>query len=449
MAEQQQIDIHKSLLLRQSEADYVTVSPETGTRQCANCRFFCPAGTWIDGNQVSIPTCALVENYPLAILATGFCNRHETIPEDANEIAPMAVVIVEDDVERGFQSPVPVQPNMLKRWFGSKSPPATHVWRSASGLREGVIVTSNGYKDRENEHVATEALKDYVRGCYDDSGNWKGDNRFLFYHGIDIGEVVAAGVVKGFLVEIVRERPGIVPEIIWDYWEDTAKDSSVQWGASHGFRAPPKKDATYVRIDKKETSVLDVADAANLATYSGVLPMSNESKHLDAAFAKRGVKDASKLLAEKGINAVVDVLAQAGEVAKNAGGSPGAGEPAPTQQRDYTKLLELLIDTIDEQAGETDTLKSTVEALKQTAETRQKAADTGAQEFAALKKSHEALQKQVSDFMADTPKRASEDSRTQLSGEDEKKAREEIEKRTTRYDPAFPGMQVPLEEGGQ
>lgn len=443
------IDIHKSLPLRQSEVDYVPVSPETGTRQCANCRFFCPAGTWINGDQVSIPTCALVENYPLAILATGFCNRHEMLPENANEFPPMEVVIVDVDAERSYQSPVPVQPGMLQRWFGSKAPPATHVWRSASGLREGVIVTSNGYKDRENEHVATEALKDYVRGCYDEDGNWKGNNRFVFYHGIDIGEVVAAGVVKGFLVEIVRERSGIVPEILWDYWQETGTDRTVQWGASHGFLAKRQGD-TFVRIDKKETTVLDVADAANLATYSGVLPMSNESKHLDAAFAKRGIKDASKLIAEKGLNAVVDELTRLGEVAKGAGGNSGAGTPpAPAQQTDYTKLFELLMETIDEQAGETTALKATVEALKQQAETRQKAADTTASDVQALKAGLEAQTKRLDGFLADTPERASESTRTKLSSDDEAKAKADIEKRTTQFDPSFGSMNVPLPEGGK
>lgn len=450
-------DFHKQLPLRQSEVNYTTVSPQTGEKQCANCKWFQPTGANpVSDGWIPLAACSIVEPYPPAILATGYCDKHKGLPMDASEPEPesMPAVDVEGDVERGYQSPVPVQAGMFRRLLGQQNPSATYIWRSASGLREGVIVTSNGYKDREEEHVATEALKEYVRNAYEDNGDWKGDNRFQFYHGIDIGEVAAAGVVTGFLVEIVQERPGIVPEVLWDYWQETSTDKSVQWGASHGFRAQ-RKDDTYVRIDKKETTVLDVADAANLATYSGVLPMTNESKHLDAAFAKRGIQDASKLIAEKGLNALVEELRKRGEVAKGkhtkAEGSEEADAPAEKAEGesvDFTQLITELLEVIANHQAELDTLKASDEAAVQEAEKRKKSADATASDVQTLKSGLEALKKQLADFKADTPRRASEDSSTQLSGDEEAKAKRDIEARTKTFDPMFPGMQVPLKEAG-
>lgn len=451
--------------LRQSEVDYVTVSPETGSRQCANCRFFCPAGSYSPVSNDYIPTsaCALVEGYPLAILPTGFCNRHEALPEDANEIEPMAVVIVEDDsVERGYAAPLPAKAPLLKRVFGAKDPPATTFLRAADGARLAVIVTSNGYMDREQEHVATKALEEYVESQF--KGNdWHGDNVLDFYHWhpLDIGDVIAAAVLDGFLVEVTKERTDSpIAGLIWDYWQKTSEDGSVVWGASHEFQAKRDGD-TFVRIKKSRTSVLDIHDAANLLTFSGVLTMSKEVVHMDKIF---GFEGAAQLLREKGINALNDELRKRNIQAKGldkpdaagAGGTrAGAGLP-PGSVIDYTPLLEQLIETADDQQKSIDTLTlvnesqaAEIETLKQAGEQRVKAASDTTTRIDGIAKQVDEQKKRLDTFMADAPRRASEDPATRLSSEDEAAAKANIEKRNVQYDPLFPGMNVPLKESGQ
>lgn len=266
----------KSLLYRQSEVDYTTVSPETGVRQCANCRFF--AASHMEYGMGEEPhlceaSCAIVEPYPLAILPTGMCNKHDMMPANSDEVPPTAVVIVEeeeDDVEMQV-TPVAAKEGGVLRLF-RKAPPATLIYKGAEdGLRRMVVITSNGYKDRENEHVATKALERYVQESYNDQDEYIAANKHLFYHKLDIGDVISADVINGFLVEVTRERADSeIAAKIWDYIERTSADKSVVWGASHGFRAKLSGD-TYERIDKKETTTLDVEDAANLGTLSGVL----------------------------------------------------------------------------------------------------------------------------------------------------------------------------------
>lgn len=445
---QQQIDGRKAILHRQSEVDYVTVSPETGSRQCANCKWFCPAGSYspVSSDVIPVAACVIVEQYPLAILPTGFCNEHVTQPPDANEVPPMEVTIVEVDVERGYIAPPPAKAPFLKRIFGAKDPPATTFLRDSSGARLAVIVTSNGYQDREQEHVATKALQEYVESQFKDNA-WHGDNVLDFYHwhSLDIGDIVAAAVLDGFLVEVAKERTDSpIAALVWDYWQKTSEDGSVVWGASHEFQAKRDGD-TFVRIKKSRTSVLDIHDAANLYTYSGVLNMSKEVAHMDKVF---GFEGAAVMLRDKGINAVNDELRKRGIVAKGVD-KPDTPALPPGSVIDWTPLFTQLIDTADEHQKTIDAQAQELTALKTAAETRQKAADTAASTLVNVQNEVAALKKQLADFKADTPRRASEDEATRLSGEDEKKAREEIEKRTTQFDPRFPGMQVPLEEGGQ
>lgn len=268
----------KSMSYRQSEVDYMTVSPETGVRQCANCRFYRPAHMEYSGDGDSYlmdASCAIVEPYPLAILPTGMCNKHDLFPVEENEVEPMAVVIVEeadDDVEMAYATPKKIRAPVLRRMLGAGDPPQTLIWKDIDGLRRMLIVVSNGYEDRENEHVATRALQQYVKEAYADD-EYVAGNKLLFYHKgvLDIGDVISADVIDGFLVELAKERgDSPLATKIWDYIEQTASDGSVQWGASHGFRAV-KRDNTYVRIRKKETTVLDIRDAANWYTFAGVM----------------------------------------------------------------------------------------------------------------------------------------------------------------------------------
>lgn len=153
---------------------------------------------------------------------------------------------------------------------------------NASGLRHMLIVTSNAYRDREREIVSEKALNDYVDSCWEGE-IFKGDNPLLVWHAGDpIGDIVFSDMFGPFLVEVARERPnapvdladeGEAPFVVqikavWD-----ALERETDSAASHAFfpLASDRKDGTYWRIYKRETSVLPRFAAANLLTDSEVI----------------------------------------------------------------------------------------------------------------------------------------------------------------------------------
>jgi hypothetical protein len=106
------------------------------------------------------------------------------------------------------------------------------------GERMMFLVSSNAYKDREQEIVRQKALEEYVK-------NFTG-NKLLWWHGGDaIGKIIDAQMVGAFLVEVAKELPNRAINLarkandepmrttikeVWDFIED--KDSGVNWGAT-------------------------------------------------------------------------------------------------------------------------------------------------------------------------------------------------------------------------
>jgi hypothetical protein len=77
--------------LEQSEVNY---TPDyAGTEHCASCRWFAPSG------EFGSPSCHLIATWPAPILATGYCDRHETAP--IYEPQPLQVEIVEASASVG------------------------------------------------------------------------------------------------------------------------------------------------------------------------------------------------------------------------------------------------------------------------------------------------------------------------------------------------------------
>lgn len=172
--------------------------------------------------------------------------------------------------------------------------------------------------------------------------------------------------------------------------------------------------------------------------------MSKFTSHLDKAL---GFDGAAKLLAEKGINALNNEFRKRGEQAK-AKKPPFGKKPEDeeddedeAEKKDWEPLLsEMLegIDTHQKALDDADTAhKQYVDASDKRIKSLEEANET-------LVKQLTELQSSVKAFMADTPRRASEASETKLTEAEEKEAKDKIEKRTTQYDPAFPGMNVPL-----
>lgn len=258
--------------LKQADVNYEILSPQVGIKECAGCRWYGPGGA-----------CAVVENYPLPIRPTGFCDRYTERPENENEgriisqallqqmareegLLPGVIRMTPDrrSVQRGTFDAIwsHIRRNQLKTG-------AYVLKRDGGKLRRAVIISSNGFKDREDEHVARKALEEYVRDSYRD-GEWVGDNPLLFYHEDDliIGRIIAAAMVDGFLVEVAEEIDDPIARALWNYWENTP---DLQWGASISFTPLDEEGGVYRKLEKRETSLLGLEDAANPYTLAAIV----------------------------------------------------------------------------------------------------------------------------------------------------------------------------------
>lgn len=330
MIVQQLENQEKAWTLRQQEVHYTPLSVTRG-KACATCRWFNPYGDYRDN--VPIASCHLVDSYPEPILATGLCDRHETKPViEPPEVEPIPVVIVEPEaveVEMAYATPTPISGLMpaIKRLLGYEQPQQT-VLKGVDGLRYMVIFTSNGYADRELEHVATRALKAYVDGAWLSDGAWVGDNVHLYWHdkNLVMGAIVWADMLDGFLCEVSREDDTPIAKALWDSVEG-GKDVH---GASHGFRFDPRKKeaGVYNHIRKYETSSLPVEAAANIGTLSEVIKdMKTREQRLDEIF---GLDGAAKILTEEGPKGLNKRLAERGVKPKSVDAPAATNLNEPT-----------------------------------------------------------------------------------------------------------------------
>jgi len=151
------------------------------------------------------------------------------------------------------------------------------------GARLAVVVTSNAYKDRQQEIVHEDAWRKYIERVWKDD-TFTGDNPLLFWHAGDpIGDIIYSDMVGAFLVEVARERPdqqinlaakGREPvfstvKAVWDMLQQ----SDAEWGASPEFVffERDREDGEYEQVSKIETSVVPRKHAANAYTFFSVI----------------------------------------------------------------------------------------------------------------------------------------------------------------------------------
>ncbi len=139
-------------------------------------------------------------------------------------------------------------------------------------LRTMFLISSNAFKDREDEIIKQKALTAYVSG-------FKVPQPLLFWHkGDKIGDIVSAKMHGAFLIEIAKELSDaqidvgdgfiVSREQVWDIIEK----GDTPFGASIGFRHKEgdELDAAYDKILKFETSVLPLEVAANAVTIAHI-----------------------------------------------------------------------------------------------------------------------------------------------------------------------------------
>lgn len=166
--------------------------------------------------------------------------------------------------------------------------------------------------------------------------------------------------------------------------------------------------------------------------------MSFKDAHLDKAL---GFPGAGKLIAEKGLNALNDELKRRGETSKQHTPEQPKQETSATAPQDWTPLLD---ETLRAIGTHEEAIETTDKARKTDAETTTKALTEANVKIDTLTKQLNDLTKEFKAFVDATPKRASQADSTKLSADEEAKAQKAIQDRNQQFDPAFPGMNVPL-----
>ncbi len=382
------------ILFQQADVGYTTVSPLTGDEQCANCRWF--------SNRPYPDTesfCRIIEPYPDEIMNTGYCRQWAARP--SNDIEDILDAIEDKSL---YITPKPLQSGVMDK-LRRRNHSKTLFARSSDGMRLGFHITSNGYEDRDIEHVATKALALYVEGCYketDAGTEYIGDNPLLLWHDdmIPIGDIVHADMQAGFLVEVSRERDTPIARKVWDFWQATAQDGSRQWGTSHRFK-PVKMEVideklVYQEITKQETSLLLWQAAANQMTMSEVIEMAKSKDDLlDEIF---GVEQAASYFARhaEGLNDLVALLAKNDVESKDV--TPESEDKAVT---DYSPIIEKIANAFADVSLAQVELDEQMQALKERDTEVNKERDTSLSDMTAR------LEK-VETFMSGTPKSATQ-----------------------------------------
>jgi len=428
----------------QTEVNYITLSTSKG-KACANCRWFAKEGYEGD-NEIEGGYCHLIENWPADVLVTGYCERWEIKPDMTIEMEPLEVVIVEDqraiadepDIEYTYAAPTSNKKGFLQSVKERLLPgmkPGQTMFRDSDGRRYMFIVTSNSYEDRENETIATKALERYVNNCWVAEDYFKSNNVHQVWHhdGLTVGDIVWADMSGPFLLEVSKERDDVISKTAWDYWE--SDEGSKDLGASHRFlyrKQDKAADGTLSLISKFETTTLprQVA-AANLLTFSGVLAMSKDrDKYLDAMFGVEGVAE----LLKDGPQKLADALEAAGVQHKSV------DEPTPDEaiQQAEQNFSALLLQMIESQAD----ILARFDDQQTATEEKSMAQGTRLDELHTQLKALAADNRNLREEMKQSP-RASQAAATEVVDD---ALKTEIENKATSYDPAFPGMQVPLEK---
>jgi hypothetical protein len=382
--------------------NYVIKSDFPGDEQCAFCKFFKPTDIDEDG-RVRVTRCTIVEPWPEKIGPDGYCLKYEEKLPFAEE--PLLVEVEREQRSEPASRSLYITPKPLRSGLTDKlmrrDKAHTLFGRAPDGMRLAIHVTSNGYEDRDKEHVATKALQEYVDSCYKQVGEdieYIGDNPLLFWHNkrLHIGNIVHADMYSGFLVEVSKERDTPIAHIIWNFWEASANDGTYRWGTSHAF--PSLKSTiqdgktVHEKIKKKETSVLLWEAAANQLTTSEVIPMvKSRDELLDVIFSE--IPNAAEMIKTKPDEFAV-LVAQQGLEAKNEGDTADDKEVSPAPPiflSAVEKMLDHYVELVEAQAD----LDERIEAQK---EVSKAFTDDSADVLKRLET--------VEGFISDTPKQA-------------------------------------------
>lgn len=177
------------------------------------------------------------------------------------------------------------------------------TFKTADGSDWLLTWTTNAFKDRDGEIFSTKAIEDYIARHGDEED--KGEFRFWHIPGSKFGTVRWQGMSGRFLVEagpFDRSPVGDAMKSFFSRYPDSHPDICPEgWGTSHGFsyRAADRADKVYDWFEKRETSVLPRAVAAN-----------QFNPHLEVIPVDQKQRDALKLI---GGDKLVALVTETGE----------------------------------------------------------------------------------------------------------------------------------------
>lgn len=341
--------------LSQEEVNFVALSPNKA-KACVNCRWFAKEG-YENDEEIEGGYCHQIENGPNDIYSNSYCDRWESKPELTLEPESLEGIIVED--QRAMDEPKPQEdveyyiPSVntkgllqkVKDRFSNGLKPGQTLFRDANGQRYMAIITSS-YQDREDEALMAKALQRYADSCWPAEDYFRSNNIHQVWHhdGLTVGDIVWADMKGPFLLEISKERDDIISQKAWDYWESDEGKEDLGASPRYWYRKSDKTaDGAIPLISKFETSTLPRQAAANLLTYSGVIPMSkSRDEYLDKMFGVPGVAEMLKEGPEK----LAKALAEAGVQHKSV------DQPTPEESAQIAKdnFGALVLQMIESQA---------------------------------------------------------------------------------------------------
>lgn len=315
-----QTEERKAYLDRQSDVDYDANGGSRLPRDqaCSTCRWFKERGDF-DGSRYA---CQRVENYPLAIVSNGWCNKWEAIPSYVTDPEPLEVVIVEMEgdsytmtmgIDKGEQPDRTVVTkvdtktgksrfqllgakgiyNALSDLFSRKGkteeeqlPALDASGFKALGNGYWFAAFTNNFKDRDQEYLANEAHEKYVKrvqmGLVDLPELW-----MCHIPGTRHGKALYVDKTDHTVFAIGRFDDTPLGKLMEKAYLSAEPGS---YGLSHGFRYPAwaKKDKVYLDYNSFEISVLQPRHVSNPYTpFSAIqtgkeleiMPLSEDQKN--------------------------------------------------------------------------------------------------------------------------------------------------------------------------
>jgi 2'-5' RNA ligase len=385
--------------------------------------------------------CHLVEDYPLDIVATGWCEEWTERAKPPDPTGPLEVVIVEpDDTEEGERSlGVAVAPPdtsaVARKGLFRRDEPITGPCFKIQG-DDWLAVFSNNFEDREEEFFPQKAIDDFVFRV--DTGIVP-PPKLVIWHEVkaDVGEAEWVGRVGNFLVAAGKFYTDKRSQRAKAYY----KKNIASTKHSHGFfyEVAKYKDRAYWSFNTFEVTLLPKGAEANSYTTFGVkesnkMLTDQKRQYLENIFGKEdaakweaNLEGAGKSLTELGVAYKDFTSASANTPAPGAGSKDGEGVG-----ESYKALVGMAL----EGHGTTVNL---VQGMH-------KAFDAERANWKAEREKLEGRLAAVEKALALKPEDASKSDKTEVADEDPnaKKANEDIEKKKSGkgndYEDVMPGL---------